>query len=62
MTSLAAKSLRLDKEIGTLAPGMTADIIAMDGNPLTDPTAVRRVLFVMKSGTIFKNLVPSATK
>jgi imidazolonepropionase-like amidohydrolase len=62
MTSLAAKSLRLDKEIGTLAPGMTADIVAMDGNPLTDPTAVRRVLFVMKSGTIFKNLVPSATK
>jgi hypothetical protein len=31
----------------------------MDGNPLTDPTAVRRVLFVMKGGKIFKNLVPS---
>jgi imidazolonepropionase-like amidohydrolase len=59
MTSLSAKSLRLEKEIGTLAPGMQADIVAMDGNPLTDPTAVRRVLFVMKGGTIFKNLVPS---
>jgi imidazolonepropionase-like amidohydrolase len=56
MTSLAAKSLRMEKEIGTIAPGMQADIIAMDGNPLTDPTAVRRVLFVMKGGTVFKNL------
>ena len=56
-TSLSARSLRLDHEIGTLAPGMQADLIAMDGNPLTDPTAVRRVLFVMKAGTIFKNLI-----
>jgi imidazolonepropionase-like amidohydrolase len=59
MTSLAAKSLGLSSEIGTLAPGMQADIVAMDGNPLTDPTAVRRVVFVMKGGTIFKNLVPA---
>jgi imidazolonepropionase-like amidohydrolase len=58
-TSLSAKSLRLDKEIGTIAPGMQADIIAMDGNPLTDPTSVRRVEFVMKGGTIFKNDIPS---
>jgi imidazolonepropionase-like amidohydrolase len=60
-TSLSAKSLRLDKEIGTIAPGMQADIIAMDGDPLTDPTSVRRVEFVMKGGTIFKNVIPSAT-
>jgi imidazolonepropionase-like amidohydrolase len=59
MTSLAAKSLGLTNEIGTLATGMTADIVAMDGNPLTDPTAVRRVVFVMKGGTIFKNLEPA---
>jgi imidazolonepropionase-like amidohydrolase len=58
-TSLSAKSLRLEKEIGTLAPGMEADIIAMDGNPLTDPTSVRRVEFVMKGGTIFKNVIPT---
>ena len=58
-TSLSAQSLRLQNQIGTLAPGMKADIIAMDGNPLTDPTAVRRVVFVMKGGTIFRNLVPS---
>jgi imidazolonepropionase-like amidohydrolase len=60
-TSLSAKSLGLDKEIGTIAPGMQADIIAMDGNPLTDPTSVRRVEFVMKGGTIFKNVIPSPT-
>ena len=62
VTSLSAKSLGLQNEIGTIAPGMQADIIAMDGNPLTDPTSVRRVEFVMKGGTIFKNDVPSHTK
>jgi len=59
-TSLSAKSLRLGNVIGTIAPGMEADIIAMDGDPLTDPTSVRRVEFVMKGGTIFKNVIPSA--
>ena len=59
-TSLSAKSLRLDKEIGTIAPGMQADIIAMDGDPLKDPTSVRRVEFVMKGGKIFKNVVPAS--
>jgi imidazolonepropionase-like amidohydrolase len=54
-TSLSAQSLGLGDQIGSLAPGMEADIIAMDGNPLTDPTAVRRVRFVMKSGKIIEN-------
>jgi Amidohydrolase family len=58
-TSLSAKSLGLGDQIGTIAPGMQADIIAMDGNPLTDATSVRRVEFVMKGGTIFKNVVSS---
>jgi imidazolonepropionase-like amidohydrolase len=58
-TSLSAKSLGLGNQIGTIAPGMQADIIAMDGNPLQDATSVRRVLFVMKGGTIFKNVVPT---
>ena len=59
-TSLSAKSLGLDKEIGTIAPGMQADILAMEGDPIADPTSLRRVVFVMKGGTIFKNLVPGA--
>jgi imidazolonepropionase-like amidohydrolase len=60
-TSLSAKSLGLGNQIGTIAPGMQADIIAMAGNPLTDPTSVRRVEFVMKGGTIFKNVVPASS-
>jgi imidazolonepropionase-like amidohydrolase len=53
-TSLAAESLNLAETIGTLAPGYQADIIAVDGDPLTDITAVTRVQFVMKEGRIYK--------
>jgi imidazolonepropionase-like amidohydrolase len=55
-TSTAAQSLDLGNTIGTIAPGFEADIIATDGNPLQDITAVRRVVFVMKSGKIYKNV------
>ena len=55
-TSLSAESLGLEKQIGSIAPGMDADIIATDGNPLQDIIAVRRVLFVMKGGRVFENL------
>ncbi len=55
--SLAAESMNLQDQIGSIAPGLQADIIAVDGNPLTDITAVRRVVFVMRSGTIYKNTV-----
>lgn len=54
-TSLSAESLRMQDRIGAIAPGMEADIIATDGNPLDDITAVRRVVFVMKSGKVYKN-------
>src|SRR5438046_2157739 len=53
-TSLSAKSLNLDKTIGTLAPGYEADLIAVDGDPTTDIAAVTRVAFVMKGGKVFK--------
>jgi len=53
-TSMAARSLGLDKTIGTLAAGYEADVIALDGDPLTDITAVTRVAFVMKGGTVYK--------
>ena len=46
-TSLAAKSMHLEQTIGTLAPGLEADLVALDGDPLTDITAVTRVAFVM---------------
>ena len=51
-TSTAAQSIELGDKIGTIAPGFDADIIATDGNPLQDITAVRRVVFVMKSGRV----------
>lgn len=53
-TSMAAKSLNLDKTIGTLAAGYEADIIGLDGDPTSDIAAVTRVAFVMKGGTIYK--------
>ena len=53
-TSLAAKSLGLGDEIGTIGPGFMADLVAVTGNPLEDITAVRRVKFVMKSGLVFR--------
>ena len=60
-TSRAAESIRMQDKIGTLAPGMEADIIAVDGNPLDDITAVRRVVFVMKSGKVYKYVAPRGT-
>jgi imidazolonepropionase-like amidohydrolase len=51
----AAESLNMQNEIGSIAPGMQADIIAVDGDPLKDISAVRRVVFVMKSGKVYKN-------
>jgi imidazolonepropionase-like amidohydrolase len=55
MTSLSAESLGMQDIIGAVAPGMQADLVAVDGNPLSDITALRRVVFVMKGGTIYRN-------
>jgi imidazolonepropionase-like amidohydrolase len=54
--SLGAEAMGLADQIGTIAPGLQADIIALDGDPLKDITAVRRVVFVMKSGVVYKNV------
>jgi imidazolonepropionase-like amidohydrolase len=53
-TSRAASSLGLGEEIGSITPGMQADLIAVDGNPLEDITALERVVFVMKGGKVYR--------
>jgi imidazolonepropionase-like amidohydrolase len=58
--SLGAEALGMADQIGSIAPGQQADIIALDGDPLKDITAVRRVVFVMKGGIVYKNIAHSA--
>lgn len=55
-TSLAAEALGLADRTGTIAPGMEADLVAVDGNPLEDISAVRRVIFVMRGGKVVRNV------
>jgi adhesin HecA-like repeat protein len=55
LTSLAAESMNLHREIGAIAPGLQADLVAVEGNPLTDITALQRVRFVMRAGKVYKN-------
>jgi imidazolonepropionase-like amidohydrolase len=53
-TRWGAEACRVDAEIGTLAPGKRADLIAVDGDPLADIQAMRRVALVMKDGAIYE--------
>jgi imidazolonepropionase-like amidohydrolase len=54
-TSMSAESLGMSDRIGTIAVGKAADLVATEGDPLADITAVRRVRFVMKDGRVYKN-------
>ena len=54
--SLGAEAIGMGTQLGSIAPGFEADIIALDGDPLKDITAVRRVVFVMKGGIVYKNM------
>jgi len=55
MTINAARLLGVDGQRGAIRPGLAADIIAMPANPLDNIQAVRKVSFVMKNGSVFKN-------
>jgi imidazolonepropionase-like amidohydrolase len=53
-TSVAGRVLRMETEIGQVKPGFLADLIAVDGDPANDMPSLRRVKFVMKNGTVYK--------
>ena len=58
-TSRAAELLGKRGELGTIAPGAYADLIAVSGDPLADVSLLEHVSFVMKSGRVFQRTEPS---
>ena len=60
VTSVSAESMNWAVRSAPIAPGMQADIVAFDGNPLQDTTAAGRAVFVMKGGKVYENLARGA--
>jgi imidazolonepropionase-like amidohydrolase len=53
-TAIDAKVLHLDDRLGAVKPGLLADLIAVEGNPIRDMSAIRKVRLVMKGGTLYR--------
>ena len=53
-SSVAAKVLHLDKQLGAIQPGLLADLVAVEGDPTKDITALRKVRLVMKNGVLHR--------
>jgi imidazolonepropionase-like amidohydrolase len=51
-TTNAARLLGREKDVGTIAAGKLADLVAVDGDPLADPNALTKVQWVMKGGMV----------
>jgi imidazolonepropionase-like amidohydrolase len=53
-TATAAELLRMEDQVGTLAPGSYADLVAVAGDPLRDVRLLEDVRFVMKAGRVLR--------
>lgn len=53
-TTLAAGCLGVDSTVGRIAPGMAADLVAVEGDPATDIAAMRRLRLVVKAGEVVR--------
>lgn len=54
-TSVNAKTFHLDNNVGSLKPGLKADVLIVSGNPTATISDVRKVLFVMKDGVVYRS-------
>ena len=54
-TSVAARVLKQEKDLGSIEAGKRADLVATDRNPLEDPSALVDLTFVMKDGVVYRN-------
>ncbi len=61
-TTDAAELLGPSKDVGRIAPGLYADLIAVEGDPLADVRALEKVGFVMKGGAVVKNALNAGAK
>jgi imidazolonepropionase-like amidohydrolase len=51
-TAIAARVLHMEAQVGQVKSGLLADLLVVDGNPLQDISALRRVRLVVKGGSI----------
>jgi imidazolonepropionase-like amidohydrolase len=56
-TSKGAEMLGMSGQIGVVAPGAYADVVAVPGDPLADVKELEKVFFVMKDGKVFRDEV-----